>query len=48
MFMTEQPFKRSGVTLLAAVLAKLPKFGSRARHLQRGTGNSRTRCRTAS
>ena len=30
MFLTEQPFQRSGVTLLAAVLAEAPEFGSGA------------------
>jgi len=37
-FLNEQPMQRSGTTLLAAVLAKLPKFGSGAGIYKAGLG----------
>ena len=37
-FLNEQPFQRSGATLLAATLAKLPKFGSGAGIYNAGLG----------
>lgn len=37
-FLNEQPMQRSGATLLAAVLAKLPKFGSGAGLYNAGLG----------
>jgi nicotinate dehydrogenase subunit B len=37
-FLNERPFQRSGATLLAATLAKLPKFGSGAGFYNAGLG----------
>jgi nicotinate dehydrogenase subunit B len=37
-FLNEQPMQRSGATLLAATLAKLPKFGSGAGYYNAGLG----------
>ena len=46
-FLNEQPMQRSGATLLAATLAKLPKFGQAPESTMRGWG-SRTTLPTAS